>query len=451
MTHLLISRRAALRGMGASIALPFLESLLPRGAAGVTMTPPVRLAFVYAPNGKHMTDWSPTAEGAILDLPPTLRPLEPVRDHVRVLSGLSLRAAAPGADGPGDHARAMATFLTGVRPHKTSGSDVRVGVSVDQVVSAAIGRATRLPSLEVGCEGGKTAGTCDNGYSCAYQTNLSWRTASTPMPKEVDPRLVFERLFGDRVRAGADAARAKRDRDQRSILDFVAEDARHLHDRLGGEDRRKLDEYLTGIREVEARIQRAQPVVAVGRDRLVRPTGVPENYAEHARLLGDLVALAFQADLTRVATFVLGNDGSNHSYREVGVSEGHHDVSHHGNDLTKHAKLRRINRLHVEQLAHLLRRLKATAEGDGNLLDRCLIVYGSGIRDGDRHDHEDLPVLLAGGAAVKGCRHIRYAAGTPLCNLYLTLLDWLEVRAERFGDSTGRLPGLDQTASSGDS
>jgi len=403
------------------------------------------LAFVYAPNGKHMADWTPKTEGATFDLPVTLQPFEPVRNHVRVLSGLCLRNAAAGSDGPGDHARAMAAFLTGVRPKKTSGADVRNGVSVDQVAAAVLGRTTRFRSLEVGCEGGKTAGPCDNGYSCAYQTNLSWRAESTPLPKEIDPRRVFDRLFGDAIGADADPVRAKRDRDRRSVLDFVAADARELGEKLAGTDRRKLDEYLTGVREIEQRIQKAQPKVAFGADALPRPTGVPEHFGEHARLLADLVVLAFQADLTRVATFALGNDGSNRSYREVGVAEGHHDLSHHAGDVGKHDKLRAINRLHVAQCAQLAERLKATREGDGTLLDRCTVVYGSGIRDGDRHDHDDLPILLVGGGtgATKGGRHIRYAAGTPLCNLYLALLDRVGVRAERFGDSTGRLADLE--------
>jgi Protein of unknown function (DUF1552) len=445
MRRQLITRRTALRGMGVSIALPFLESLLPRTAGaelGGSAGSPRRLAFVYAPNGKHMPDWTPAAVGTGFELPPLLRPLEKVREQLMVLSGLAQRTADPGRDGPGDHARAMATFLTGVRPHKTSGSDVRVGPSVDQVAAAFLGKTTRLPSLEVGCEGGKPAGTCDNGYSCAYQTNLSWRTATAPMPKEVDPRLVFERLFGDRLGAEADAVRAKRERDRRSVLDFVAEDARRLRDRLGGSDRRKLDEYLTAVREVEARIHRAQPTVAIGQDKLVRPTGAPEDYREHASLLGELITLAFQADLTRVATFVLGNDGSNRSYREAGVSEGHHDLSHHGGDPAKHDKLRAVNRLHVGRFGNLLERLKSIPEGNGSLLDRCLVVYGSGISDGDRHNHDDLPILAAGGG-IRGGRHIRYPADTPLCNLYLSLLDHFDVKADRFGDSTGRLAGFE--------
>ncbi len=440
-TYEMMTRRTALRGLGVTIALPFFESLLPRAAAMTDR--PARLVFVYAPNGKHMPDWTPEVEGTGLqNLPPTLKPLEKVWEHVVVHSGLAQRTADPGTDGPGDHARAMATFLTGVRPHKTSGSDVRVGPSVDQVAAAVLGKATRLPSLEVGCEAGKPAGTCDNGYSCAYQTNLSWRSATVPMPKEVDPRLIFERLFGDRVGPDADAAAAKRERDRRSVLDFVAEDSQHLRELLGGSDRQKLDEYLTAVREVEARIRKAQPTTEVGHTKLVRPTGVPENYQDHARLLAELIALAFQADLTRVATFVFGNDGSNRSYREVGVAEGHHDISHHGGDTVKLKKLSSVNRFHVAQLAYLLERLKAIPDGSGSLLDHCLVVYGSGISDGDRHNHDDLPVLVAGGG-LRGGRHIRHRANTPLCNLYLALLDRVGVKADRFGDSNGRLRDLD--------
>ena len=444
MIRTLPDRRVILRAAGVSLGLPWLESVC-SADSGRPSTAPQRLVFVYAPNGKHMPDWTPTTEGVKLELSATLKSLEPVRDHVSVLSGLCLRNATAGDDGPGDHARAMAAFLTGVRPKKTSGADVRNGVSVDQVAAAVLGRTTRFRSLEVGCEGGKTAGPCDNGYSCAYQTNLSWRAESTPMPKEIDPRRVFDRLFGDVIGTDTDPARAKRDRDRRSVLDFVAEDARELGGKLAGTDRRKLDEYLTGVREIELRIQKAQPKIALGADALARPTGVPEQFGEHARLLADLVVLTFHADLTRVVTFALGNDGSNRSYREVGVAEGHHDLSHHGGDAGKHGKLRTINKLHVAQFAYLMERLKATREGDGTLLDKCTVVYGSGIQDGDRHNHDDLPILLAGGGSdrAKGGRHIRYAAGTPLCNLYLALLDRVGVRADRFGDSTGRLAGLE--------
>jgi hypothetical protein len=438
-----ISRRTALRGMGVSVALPLLEAMLPARVAE-TSSPPVRLAFVYAPNGKHMPAWTPTRLGADYDLPPTLEPLKAVKQDVMVLSGLSLHKANGNGDGPGDHARAMATFLTGCQARKTDGADIRVGVSVDQVAAASVGWSTRFASLEVGCEGGRDGGTCDHGYSCAYQTNLSWRSPSQPLAKEVNPRLVFERLFGS-MSAGDRDAEARRARDRRSVLDFVAGDINELNGQLGAGDRRKLDEYLTGLREVERRIQAVQPVAEVGQSRLTRPTGVPQDFAEHARLLGDLVALTFQADLTRVATFALGNDGSNRSYREMGVPEGHHDLSHHGGDPEKQTQLQRINRFHVEQFAHLLGRLKAVGEGGGTLLDHCLVVYGSGIRDGDRHDHDDLPILLAGrgGGKVRTGRHVRYDESTPLTNLYLALLDCVGVEAKAFGDSTGRLPLLE--------
>ncbi len=436
-----ISRRAVLRGLGVSVALPFLEAMLPRTRGSEAGAPPRRMAFVYAPNGKHMPDWTPMSEGADFELPPTLEPLQAVCGDVLVLSGLAQHKADGNGDGPGDHARAMATFLTGRQARKTGGADLRVGVSVDQLAAAHIGRATRLPSLEVGCEGGRDGGGCDHGYSCAYQTNLSWRTESAPAPKEVDPRLVFERLFGDRLAPGGDAARDRRDRERKSVLDFVAEDARPLRDRLGAADRRKLEEYLDGVREVERRIERAQPAVEVGQGSMVRPTGIPQDFRAHARLLADLIVLAFRADLTRVVTFVLGNDGSNRGYRELGVADGHHDLSHHGGDPAKHAKLRVINRMHVAQFAYLVERLKAVPEGTGTLLDQCMIVYGSGISDGDRHDHSDLPVLLAGrgGGTLSPGRHIRCPRGAPLSNLYLAMLDRLGVPAKSFGDGTERL------------
>jgi hypothetical protein len=433
---LLLSRRAALRGLGVSVALPWLEAMLPRLRAAASK-PPVRLAFIYAPNGKHMADWTPSSEGAGFELSPTLEPLRPVKHDILVLSGLAHRKAFGNGDGPGDHARAMATFLTGCQARKTGGADLRVGMSVDQVAATRIGQLTRFPSLEIGCEGGRDGGGCDHGYSCAYQTNLSWRTESTPASKEVDPRLVFERLFGGPVGRAAD----RRDRDRKSVLDFASEDARHLQGRLGATDRRKLDEYLTGIRGLEQRIELARPVAEVGQARMTSPTGVPQNYQEHARLMSDLITLAFRADLTRVVTFVLGNDGSNRSYREIGVPDGHHDLSHHGGDPAKHAKLKLINRYHVSQFAYLLDCLKAAREGEGALLDNCLVVYGSGISDGDRHSHADLPILLAGkgDGTVSPGRHVRCAPGTPLSNLYVSLLGKIGAPVPTFGDSTGSL------------
>jgi Protein of unknown function (DUF1552) len=442
-----ISRRAALRGLGTMVALPMLEAMSPaRGPSDLTA--PTRMAFVYVPNGKHMSDWSPKIEGRDFELPPTLEPLRPVRDHLLVLSGLSLHKADANGDGPGDHARAMATFLTGRRVRKTDGADICAGISVDQVAALRLGRATRFASLEVGCEGGRNGGNCDHGYSCAYQTNLSWRSESTPMAKEVDPRLVFERLFGSCANEENAQAASRRQRERRSILDFVASDARNLAGRLGAADRRKLEEYLTGIRELEERIVRAQPVAEVGQARMVRPTGIPQDFREHARLLADLLVLAFRADLTRIGTFVLANDGSNRSYPEIGVADGHHDLSHHGDNKEKQGKLKKINRCHVAQFGYLLQRLKQVPEGSGSLLDHCMLVYGSGIADGDRHNHDGLPILLAGcgNGTLKPGRHIRCATDTPLTNLYVSLLQRMAGPVDSFGDSTGPLKSLESSS-----
>jgi hypothetical protein len=338
----------------------------------------------------------------------------------------------------------MASFLTGSHPRKTNGEGLRAGISVDQVAAAKIGRATRFPSLEIGCEGSKSDGVCDHGYSCAYQTNLSWRGESTPAAKEIDPRLVFERLFGGPNSAGNDVSRARRERERKSILDFVAEDATQARRTLGVADQRKLDEYLTGVREVERRIALAQPAVEVGQAKLSKPVGIPADFREHARLMCDLLVLAFQADLTRIATFVFANDGSNRSYASIGVPEGHHDISHHGGDVAKQRKIQAINTFHIDQYAYLLGKLKSFTDGDGTLLDRCLVLYGSGISDGHIHDHGDLPILLAGrgNGTVKPGRHVRYPRETPLTNLYLSLLDRLNAPVDVFGDSTGPLDGL---------
>jgi hypothetical protein len=333
----------------------------------------------------------------------------------------------------------MASFLTGRQARKTSGADIRVGVSVDQLAAQKLGGATRFPSLEIGCEGGRSAGNCDSGYSCAYSSNLAWRTESTPVAKETNPRLVFERLF---ARPGGD----RRDRYKVSLLDFVAEDAARMKMRLGSTDVRKLDEYLSGVREIEKRLLRVEKEAApAGKAPVVSPTGIPKNYEEHLRLMADMLVLAFQSDLTRFATFVFANDGSNRSYRDIGVPEGHHDLSHHGRLKVKQAKIQQINQFHVTQLAYLLKKLKSVQEGERSLLDNCMIVYGSGISDGNRHNHDDLPVLLAGkgGGTLKTGRHVRYPRNTPLTNLYLAMLDRVGVSVPSFGDSTGRLTGLE--------
>lgn len=439
-----ISRRAALRGLGVSIGLPLLEAMNPRRIFATPQSAsPTRAVFVYVPNGVHMPAWTPTATGARFDLPPILAPLKAVQDDLLVLSGLTLDTARAHGDGGGDHARAMASFLTCKHPHKTRGTDLRAGVSVDQLAAAEIGKRTRLPSLELGCEGGRAEGACDHGYSCVYQTNLSWRGEATPAPKEIDPQAVFERLFGSDTGENA-ASRSRRERDRRSVLDFATEDAKHLQSTIGTADRRKLDEYLESVREVERRITAAQPSVETVGGKITKPLGIPAEFTDHARLLCDLLVLAFRTDSTRIATLVFGNDGSNRSYPSVGVPDGHHDVSHHGGDKKKQAKVQAVNTHHAEQLAYLLGKLKEANDGDSTLLDRSLVVYGSGIADGDGHTHDDLPILLAGGGngTIKGGRHVRFPTDTPLANLHLSILDRLGVKADSFGDSTGRLKGL---------
>jgi Protein of unknown function (DUF1552) len=442
-----ISRRTVLRGIGASVALPLLEAMGPgssRAEAGDRNGPPLRMAFLYVPNGAHMPGWTPGQVGAAFELPPSLEPLHAVKDDVCVLSGLTLNAARALGDGGGDHARSMASFLTGRHPRKTDGAGLSAGISVDQVAARAVGQLTRFPSLEIGCEGGQNSGECDHGYSCAYQSNLSWRSESAPIAKQVNPRLVFDRLFGQPGARNHAQDPARADRRRKSILDFVGEEARQLEGVVSASDRRKLDEYLTGIREVERRIEQARPAIDLGVTKYPRPLGIPADYQEHLRLLGDLLVLAFQCDLSRIATFVFANDGSNRSYRAIGVPDGHHDISHHGGDLAKQEKIQKINHFHVAQLAYVLAKLKSIPEGEGTLLDHCMIVYGSGISDGNSHSHDDLPILLAGKAngTIKTGRHIRYPNESPLTNLYVSMLNQMGVPTSRFGDSTGELPAL---------
>lgn len=445
----IIPRRTFLRGLGTALALPSLEAMLPvaraaTSAAEVTAAKsPRRMAFLYIPNGADMANWTPQAEGAEFELPLILEPLAPYRQDLLVLSGLAHAKAWPNGDGAGDHARASATFLTACQAKKTDGADIHVGVSVDQVAAARVGRLTRLPSLELGCDRSQLAGNCDSGYSCAYSFNISWKTPSTPMPPETDPRMVFERLFASGTRDENAEARARRERHERSILDFVQEDARALQGRLGATDRRKLDEYLTAVRELELRIENAGKFKAT-LPAFDKPSGVPDTYEQHLRLMFDLLTLAFQTDSTRVASFILAHDGSNRPYPFLGVREGHHDLSHHGNDEEKKRKIAKINRFHMEQFAYFLGRLKTTPEGEGSLLDHCMVVYGAAISDGNRHNHNDLPVILAGhgGGTLRTGRHVRYANDTPMANLYLSLLDRMAAPIERLGDSSGQLGRL---------
>ena len=438
-----LPRRTFLRGAGATLALPLLDAMRPALAAPASPgRAPVRLSFVYVPNGIIMPDWTPAEPGAAYTFPRILKPLEPFREDVLVLSGLAHVNANELGDGPGDHARAAACFLTGVHPRKTAGADIRNGVSADQIVAEALANQTRLPSLELGCEESRTVGNCDSGYSCAYTNSISWRAATTPMPPETNPRLAFERLFGDLDTADP-AARERRARERTSILDIVAERSRELMGRLGPADRRKLDEYQYAVREIERQIQRAEKDPRRVVPPIEKPSGIPETFAEYLRLMYDLQAIAFQADLTRVATMMVGREGSLQSYPDIGVPDPHHPLTHHQNNAEWVEKVARINVHHVELFAHFVARLKSTVDGEGTLLDHTMVVYGSAIADGNKHTHEDLPVLLAGrGGALKTGRHVPYARKTPLTNLYLTLLDRMGVHPETIGDSTGRIEHL---------
>ena len=438
-----LSRRTVLRSMGGvAVSLPWLEAMGPVTAwsdepAAPGKTVPNRMAFIYVPNGKNMDDWTPKTEGADFDLPAILQPLASVKDKLLVLSGLTADKARPHGDGGGDHARALAAFLTGAQPRKTDGTDIRVGVSVDQIAASRIGEKTRLASLEIGCEQGAMAGNCDSGYSCVYSSTMSWRSATQPLPKEVNPKLVFERLFA----SAPDANRAKRDARRKSILDFVSQDSKDLTGRLGRNDVRKLDEYFSAIRDIELRIERAEKLPPIKAPDYAAPAGIPAAYEEHIRLMCDLVVLAFQADVTRVVSFVLANEGSNKPYPFIDVPEGHHDLSHHGGDDAKKAKIRQINSFHTKQLAYLLEKLKSTPEGDGSLLDHAMVAYGSGNSDGNAHNHDNLPILVAGGGCgtLKTGRHIRYSKETPLNNLWVSMLNRMEVDLTQIGDSTGGL------------
>ena len=440
-----ISRRTILQGLGTAIALPWLEAMTPLvSAAPGRKAPPRRMAFFYVPNGAHMADWTPKSEGALVELPAILEPLKPVKDQLMVLTGLTADKARPHGDGPGDHARAMAAFLTGKQPKKTHGADIRAGISVDQMAALKVGNRTRFASLELGCDKSMHSGNCDSGYSCAYSANVSWKSDSLPMSKEVDPKLVFERLFSSQIKGESDAARAKREQYNKSVLDFVRDDADSLRSKLGSTDQRKLDEYLTAVREIEQRVARAGKDAA-GPKGITPPAGVPKELTEHIRLLGDLMVLAWQGDLTRVSTFVFANEGSNRSYKFIEVPEGHHDLSHHGRNAQKQEKIRKINKYHMEQFAYIVGKLNATREADGStLLENSMILYGSGNSDGDAHNHDNLPILLLGkgGGAVKSGRHLRFPKDTPLCDLFVAMLNRFDVPVSSFGDSQGRLEGL---------
>ena len=441
----MISRRTVLRGLGTTLALPVLEAMVPRTALGASVAEsgghPLRMAFLYVPNGKHMQDWTPAEEGENYALTKTLEPLAGLKSEFNVVTGLSHRKAFANGDGGGDHARALATFLTGCQAKKTHGADIRAGISIDQLIAQQVGTETKFASLELGIDPSAQAGNCDSGYSCAYSSNIAWKTENQPLSKEVNPRLAFDRLFSNGEPGETAEARTKRLRYNKSILDLVQSDAKKLTARLGAVDRRKMDEYLTAVRELETRIARADKSESQADGLIARPTGIPESNADHIDLMAEILATAFQTDTTRIATFVLANEGSNKSYAFLDVPEGHHDLSHHGKDEGKWAKIKKINHFHVQRLAKFLEKLKSMKEGEGTVLDHSMIVYGSGICDGDRHNHDDLPLLVAGkaGGAWKTGRHIKLASETPMANLYLTMADLMGAKAEHLGDSTGRL------------
>ncbi len=446
-----LHRRTFLKGMGAVVALPVLDAMTPAFAQGFggqaaraqLKASPLRLAFTYVPNGVTMADWTPKGEGLGFEYSRVLKPLERFREQTLVLSGLAHRNGYGLGDGPGDHARAAASYLTGVHPRKTAGADIQNGISVDQIAAQHLAPHTRFPSIELGCDDSRTVGNCDSGYSCAYTNSLAWRGPATPMPPETNPRLVFERLFGDLDTSLAPETRARRLFYRRSILDLVAERTAGLAANLGASDRRKLDEYLSSIREIERRIEKAEQDPTGLTPAIDKPTGIPVLYPDYVKLMFDLQVIAFQTDLTRVATMMMGREGSMRTYPEIGVPDPHHPLTHHRGNVEWIERVTKVNTLHMELFAGFVEKLHTTPDGDGTLLDHSMIVYGSGLSDGNRHTHEDLPVLLVGrGGAFSLGSHLVYPKDTPMTNLYLTLLDRIGVRPEKIGDSTGALDHL---------
>ena len=439
LTRKAMKRRTFLRGMGATMALPLLEAMIPAATplAQTAARPVRRLGFVFMPMGCDLSRWTPRSEKNLDELSPILKSLAPVRDHVTAITNLELQNAYPGT-----HATSNAAFLSAAKAKLTESSDYYLGTTVDQIAAQQIGRETQLPSLEMSMDLLQTVGQCDNGYACVYQNNLSWSSPTTPLPAEAHPRLVFESLFGE---GGSMKDRRAALRKRASLLDWFNEDIARLNRELGPADRARVSHYLETVREVERRIQRAEADAANNPlPDLDRPVGVPASYAEHARLMFDLQVLALQGDVTRVITFQLARETSNRTYPEIGVSDPHHPLSHHGNDPAKIERMSKINAFHVSLFAEFLGKLRATKEGNGNLLDHSLYLYGSGIGNPNIHDHTNLPIIVAGGAAggMRGGRHLKYAKPTPLANLHLTLLDKVGVRLDSFADSNGRVDAL---------
>ena len=454
-----ISRRAVLRGigkgMGVSIALPFLEAMLPRAVFGQVAAAPAdaaplageaainRLLLLYIPNGIHTPFWYPKTEGSDYEISQSLEPLEKFRDDFLLLGGLNVATAR--LDTVGDHAKAMACYLTGVHIRKTAADDIKCGISADQVIAHAVGHKTRFPSLELGLDYGRMEGGCDPGYACIYSNNVSWHNETTPAIKEVNPRVVFDRLFSG-VK-GSDHQAESRDQQEtynRSILDFTRESVNRLNDELGANDRHRMDEYLTSIREIERRLDAPPSDMKPLPPGVERPTRVPETLKEHFRLMADLQILAIQQDVTRISTFLLGVEQSRRTYPEIGIPEEHHGLTHHAGNPEKIAKVGKIDNYIVQQFAYFLEKMKSIKEGDKTLLDNSMVLMGNGNGDGVRHDHYNCATILAGrgGGTIGPGRYIKYPAGTPMCNLWLSLMDRMGVEVERHGDSTGRLTGL---------
>ena len=435
ITKRALPRRTFIRGMGATLALPFLDAMAPALSALSKAAP--RFAAIYCGNGANMNDWTPATEGAGFAFSPILKPLEAFRDRTLVFTGLDNFPATDQGDSGGQHPRAAPAFMSCVHPKQTEGADVQAGTTIDQLIAAQISRDVKLSSLEVAVDRNDVVGACDHGYACAYMNSMSWKTPTMPLPAETNPRFVFERLFGSGDTAEERAVRSQEDR---SILDGVTEEISRLRRTLGVRDGVKLSEYLDAIREVEQRIVKGE---SGNRELAVpeRPVGVPQSFREHAELMFDLQLLAFQADITRVSSFLMARENVNRSYTEIGLPEAHHSMSHHANNPEKMAVFSKLNTYHVETLAYFLKKLQATPDGDGTLLDHSVVLYGSGMSDGNTHNNFNVPVVVVGGRdqQIKGNRHLRYPKGTPLANLSMSLMDKFGVNVERFGDSTGEL------------
>ena len=443
ITKKALDRRTFLRGAGIALSLPLLDSMIPAlaRASSPAVKAPTRLGFVYVPNGILQRDWVPDQLGTDFQLKATMKDLEPFKDKMIVLRNLQQYNGQSLGDGGGDHARGGATWLTGVHPKKTEGADIHAGISADQIAAKQLAQYTQFGSLEVGIEENTLAGGCDSGYSCAYTNTISWRGPTTPNPMELSPRALFERLFGDGESTDP-AVRIRRMNQDRTILDTVRGDISSLRPALGPRDKSKLDEYLEGIRDIERRIQKAEEQSATMKMPVMeRPVGIPDAFEDHTKLMSDLIVIAYQTDMTRVITYMLAREGSNRSYREIGVPDGHHSMSHHMLDEQKMVKLQKIDQFHVKAFAYLLGRMQATPDGDGTLLDHTMMLYGSSIRDGNTHDHYDLPLVLAGGQSVniKGGQHVQYKPLTPMTNFLLGMLDRVDIHADSLGDSTGKV------------